>query len=151
MGTNTKAVTVDVIARRDAALGVSFELKSDLSSGKNRLKFDKKKDNLRKTDCYQVEFRLKDPDRIGLKFADPMEAAMWVSEGAKDSDPPCPTAPMHNSAFTAVERKNNKLVVHNQDDIEENLAFTLRFLTTGSNPTEILFDPIIENKNGGIA
>jgi hypothetical protein len=152
MGTNIKEVTVDVIARRDnaAPLGVSFELESDLSSGKNRLQFDKKKDKLKKTDSYRVEFRLKDPDNIGLEFADPIEAAMWVSEGVKDSDPPCPIAASHNSAFSAVERKSNKLVVHNPDTTEENLAFTLRFVTTGPNPRQIPFDPIIENKNGGI-
>lgn len=150
-----KLASVDVIATKDLAKpsGVSFDLASNWKIAKDRLQFDKKKDKVKKGDPYHVEFNLQDPDHIGLRFLAPKEEAMWVSQGLKDRDPPCPDVACHNNHFEATAVSDYKLVVNNPDDDIERIAFTLRFRKPGENPGDpdviVPYDPITDNQNGG--
>lgn len=153
-----KVCKVDIIAEPGpgAPDGVCFSIASALKQQNGELLFDKKADKLKTADHYQVEFELKDRTQFKLSFPDDPAAAIWVSAGRQDCAPECPTEQCRNEEVYGVEvcDSGKKLAVRNNNSKKEWVAFTLRFIK-GSGPTDespsyLLFDPIIQNKNGGI-
>jgi hypothetical protein len=150
-----KLCTVEVIATQDSTAphGVRFEIESDHKGGKDLLVFDKTHDGMKKHDSYRVEFDLDDKTTFKLQFAPSLADAIWVSPGSQQA-PPCPTQKCDNGEFTPVDVSKKKLTVVNLDSSVEKMAFTLRFLKEGDDPSNpanyIPFDPITDNRDGGI-
>lgn len=134
---------------------VKFDMNSDLKTGWRKLEFDKTKDKMKKDESYELAFTLVDNTGLGLTFAPALQDALWASAGDAKGDPPCPTSACSNPQFSATARSTDgkTLTVINLDDNVENIAFTLRFLPAGANPSSpnsyVEYDPISSNKDGG--
>ena len=116
--------------------------------------------NMKKREHYIVTFTLIDNTGLELRYVQwpaksPEDGAMWVKVVTDPNDPTCPAPNSHLHQFKAISVTNSVLTVRNKDMNEEYLKFALNFIKkdgNDNNPAEyIQYDPIGDNKNGGIA
>lgn len=108
---------------------------------------------MKKSDRFLVRFNLDDQTGQNLRFVKHKENAMWAKV-VQDVNDPCPQQGDHLNQFKADQVIDDALVVKNRDDDRELIKFALNFIRKGGddrNPAEyVQYDPIGENKNGGI-
>jgi hypothetical protein len=148
----------NVIAKADpqSANGVHFDLADDDGNKPENLEFDKSKhDNMGKKDDHEVSFALIQEPGMTLEFAQGLKDVLWVAWGDESHAPACPKtmpATCPDPIFFADHSAPNKLRTVNTNPAHCWFSFTLNFVDPHSQtPTKLIpFDPIGENKNGGI-
>lgn len=143
---------VSVRATKDASGGVQFDADSGIWDGSGKLVFNKDKHGMHKHDFHLVEFVLDDRTGERLHFPSLPHDAMWVERIRDEANPHCP----HDgskSDYDVIEPlcvcdEGQRLIVRNQNPDVEQWAFTLNFVTPGSDK-QVSWDPIIQNNNHG--
>jgi len=149
---SARSVAVSILATRGEGKNpVDFTIESGLKNPQNGyLVFNKKKDAMRKSDFYLIEFTLDDDSGLGLRFEPNPVDAFWVAMGDNVSPPHCPQSASYDSTVYVVSdpASGDKLIVRNDDDVLQFFRFSLGFVdSTGA---QHRFDPIAQNQNGGI-
>lgn len=95
---------------------------------------------------YVVYFDLQEDPGLDCIFHGP--DPMWV-QPVPPGHKLCPTQPCHWDQFRAIDiiNKGKTLMVRNENDYQQEFAFTLRFDVVGCNDVQIC-DPIGKNQNG---
>ena len=135
-----------------------WEMQDEVNGTKPGLDFEKKSDQLYKSDWHDLTFRIKDSTN-DLRFHCLPTMALWVARGTMQDAPKCPDKPSHDSEGEFVARSvspdGKVLTVYNGNYVECKLAFALNFVDKNDkdNPGAKIvdcFDPIITNRNSGI-
>ncbi|MEO7364839.1 MAG: hypothetical protein ABIW03_00800 [Sphingomicrobium sp.] len=150
MGNKQRPVTVE--ASKDSNGKITFEM---LEKGKKTgtLTFDKDKDKMKKKDNYDIHFDLVNQDGLNLEFlqdSQNVQNVMWVAKGTATAPPACPPSQTSDPEFTVTSVTASTLDVTNTDQDQCMYKFALNFIDTGNGNKAEQFDPIYDNKNGGI-
>lgn len=149
--------TVDIYVEPDpnSDNGYGFSMKEN-GSQKSTLVFDKNSDGMKKAEHYQLDIKLHNEKGADLRFSEKMDKVLWakaIQPGEKCPDSPC----FLNGIFYVADPgdiKATKLTVVNTDMDWLNFAFALNFVPKGEveGPATkyICYDPIGENRNGGV-
>ena len=148
---------VNIIASEDPSKpdGVDFHLEKPDGTRLASIVFDKGGEGMSHDDEHEVHFSLVQESGMTLEFAQSKKDVLWVAWGDKDHEPPCPeTQPANcpDPVFYAEKSAPKKLTVVNTNPKKSFFSFTINFVDPHSQtPTKLIpFDPIGENKNGGI-
>jgi hypothetical protein len=117
------------------------------------LVFDKTKDGMKKSDVYDIDFTLENAADTNLAFLnDPnnKNECMWVAKGSKTAPPACPPGQMTHGEFNVTAVSDLSLTVENQDLNECKYKFVLCFVDKDDGNKVVRYDPIYDNKNGGL-
>lgn len=146
MGNKPRPVTIN--SHKDPHGKIYFDMEED---GKNTdtLVFNKTKDNMKKSEHYDLRFTLVNHDDLALEFKQDVNDVMWVAKGNKSSPPGCPKNQVGDAEFTVTSVAASTLDVTNTDLTECKFKFVLNFIDTGNHNKAEQFDPIYENQNGG--
>ena len=146
MGNKARAVTIN--SHKDSQGKISFDM---VEGGKqtDTLVFNKTKDNMKKSENYDLVFTLVNNDGLKLEFLQDTQHVMWVAKGSKSSAPACPQSHVTDPEFTVTSVTANVLDVTNTDQDECKFKFVLNFIDTGNHNKAEQFDPIYDNQNGG--
>ncbi|HMI41340.1 MAG TPA: hypothetical protein VK485_08955 [Sphingomicrobium sp.] len=146
---------VNVTARDAPNNGVKFSMQSSLLSN-DRLKFYKNSNNMKADDFYLLDFCLDDKtDAKDLQFVSDLNEVLWTKTTAdpKECLSSRPGTSYNEFRAIAVPTPTNLLVV-NDDSHTQLFTFALNFVRGGADDTDpanfITYDPIGDNKNGGI-
>jgi hypothetical protein len=135
--------------------GVAFHMETPNGEKLESLVFSKNDEKMAKKDEHELHFSLVQESGQTLEFAQSLTDVLWVAWGDKDHEPPCPQSQPANCpdpVFYAEKSTPKKLTVVNTNPDETFFSFTINFTdrtATGAKKL-IPFDPIGENKNGGI-
>lgn len=149
-------VTVKAFDDPTKPKGVGFSMQSSLLSA-GRLKFYKNSNNMKAEDFYLLDFILDDRTNAGgLAFVSDLDQVLWTKATTDPTE--CinahPGGNFSEFRAVAVPVPTNLLVV-NYDSTSQLFAFALNFVRGAiANPTPadfITYDPIGDNKNGGVA
>jgi len=150
---------VKIEASRNANGEIEFEMKEGGGPDTEILVFNKNKDNIPKSEFYEVEFELKNqtatPQNPGtnLEFVTPPNPVpvMFLSKGSDKHLPKCPKGPSSTSdgQISVTGVTPTKLTVQNKDENECFYKFVLNFVDRDNNNQIVAFDPIWGNQNGG--
>lgn len=143
-----KARAVTVTSSKDTSGKISFEMVED-GKKTDTLVFDKTKDNMKKSEHYDVQFTLVNTDGLKLEFLQDTKHVMWVAKGDKSSAPSCPKSHVADPAFTVSGVSATVLDVVNTDPDVCKFKFVLNFIDKGNGNKAEQFDPIYDNQNGG--
>ncbi|HET9398642.1 MAG TPA: hypothetical protein VFO45_07480 [Sphingomicrobium sp.] len=154
MGNNKR--NVQITAKPKAGDPGEYEFSMDEGNGKTTiLTFDKTKDGMKKTDDYEIKFKLKNEDGADLKFSRDLNKVLWA-EPTTVVDPPCPTSQQMQGIFYVKSQgdiKDDELTVTNTDPKVERFIFAFNFLPSnevdGPTANYKLYDPIGDNLDGG--
>lgn len=116
------------------------------------LEFDKNKNGMKKSEFYDIHFKLDNASDTNLIFLDDpnnKDECMWVAKGSKHAPPACPPGQMTHGEFTIKSISDLKLVVENKDLDECKYKFVLCFVDKDDGNRIVRYDPIYDNKNGG--
>jgi hypothetical protein len=102
---------------------------------------------MKKSDHYSITFFL---DEAGpFRFADGKRSVMWINKGTETHLPECPTCETHQPGeFVVTDRSDHSITVRNNDSDKCLYKFVLNLVDRNGNP--VAYDPISENRNGGI-
>lgn len=117
------------------------------------LEFDKGKDKIPKSQFYKVHFTLEnapDTNLVFLQDSKNKQECMWVAEGNKFQPPACPTGNSTHSEILVDDVQDYELIVENQDLTVCKYKFVLCFEDIDRNRKVVRYDPIYDNKNGGV-
>ena len=140
-----------VIKARQAGNEIEFDMiEGNLDT--EILVFNKTKDNMKKTDQYDIQFRLVNEGGANLSFVQPPGDVIYISKGSDTHLPRCPRNANGNpnTPFTVTSVTPTTLTVHNPDDDICFYKFALRFTDANDNNAIKTFDPIFGNQNGGL-
>lgn len=154
MGNNKR--NVQITAKPKAGDPGEYEFSMDEGNGKTTiLTFDKTKDGMKKTDDYEIKFKLKNEDGADLKFSRDLNKVLWA-EPTTVAEPPCPTSQQMQGIFYVKSQgdiKDDELTVTNTDPKVERFIFAFNFLPSnevdGPTANYKLYDPIGDNLDGG--
>ena len=149
--------TVDIVARPQPGNPGEYEFSMEKGGAKtNGLTFDKTKDGMKKSDDYEIKFKLRNDGGANLKFSQDMSKVLWA-EPTMLPDPPCPTSQQMQGIFYVKSQsdiKDHELTVTNTDPEVERFIFAFNFLQANEvdGPTAHykLYDPIGDNLDGGL-
>jgi len=155
-----KLYQVEVIAFDDSSApkGVGFRMKSSLKNGKGYLEFYKTNNGMHGDEFYLIEFSLTDDTKHparDLKFVSDLAHVVWTKI-TNDPNECLNSWPGNSySEFQAISvPTSDSLIVLNLDSQQQLFAFALNFvsgLDSDSDPANfITYDPIGENRNGGV-
>jgi hypothetical protein len=150
-----KVMKIDIYAKPDTTKPSGYDVWMEENSRKtDRLVFDKTKDNMKKTENYDVRFKLHNKDNANLRFATPTDKALWAKP-VEDLSEPCPDqACFMNGVFYLDSVDRDELSVINTDPAAQLFKFAINLVPEGTvedeNTTYVWFDPIGENRNGGL-
>jgi hypothetical protein len=148
MGNKARPVTIN--SYKDSHGKISFDMVED-GKKTDTLVFDKTKDNMKKSENYDIQYTLVNNDGLLLEFKQDMLDVMWVAKGNKSSPPGCPKNHVGDPEFTVTNVTATTLDVTNTDQDECKFKFVLNFIDTGNHNKAEQFDPIYENQNGGFS
>lgn len=117
------------------------------------LEFDKTKDKMKKSDVYDIHFSLENSADTNLVFLDDpnnRDECMWVAKGSKQQPPACPSSRVSHPEFAIKTVSDLALTVENKDNEECKYKFVLSFVDKDDGNKVVRFDPIYDNKNGGL-
>lgn len=148
---------VEITARPKLGNPGEYEFSMDEGNGKtNQLTFDKTKDGMKKTEDYEIKFKLNNEDGADLKFSRDLNKVLWA-EQTTVVDPPCPTSQQMQGIFYVKSQgdiKDDELTVTNTDPKVERFIFAFNFLPSnevdGPTANYKLYDPIGDNLDGGL-
>lgn len=153
---NSKKIDIYVEPDKNSANGYKFSME-DGGVNTQRLVFNKKHDNMKKTEHYDVQFKLHNKMGADLCFSAKTDIVMWVKKVANESDP-CPDSPCFLPGEFFVnkfDKQDNSIYVTNTDMVVETLAFAFNFFKQGEvegpQTKYICFDPIGSNQNSGLS
>lgn len=146
MGNKPRPVTIN--SRKDPQGKIYFDMEED-GKKTDTLVFNKTKDNMKKSENYDLEFKLVNHDSLKLEFKQDVQDVMWVAKGNKSSPPACPKNQANDAEFTVTSVTASTLDVTNTDVNECKFKFVLNFIDTGNHNKAEQFDPIYDNQNGG--
>ena len=146
MGNKARPVTIN--SYKDSHGKITFDMVED-GSKTDTLVFNKTKDNMKKSESYDVQYSLVNHDGLLLEFLQDKDHVMWVAKGNKTSAPSCPKSHVTDPEFTVTGVSATVLNVNNTDHDECKYKFVLNFIDTGNHNKAEQFDPIYDNKNGG--
>ncbi|WP_309662006.1 hypothetical protein [Sphingomonas sp.] len=146
MSNKPRPVTIN--SHQDSHGKITFDMVED-SKNTDTLVFNKTKDNMKKTENYDIHFTLVNNDGLKLAFVQDMNDVMWVAKGSKSSPPGCPVSHISDPEFTVTGVTAATLDVTNTDLDECKFKFVLNFIDTGNHNKAVQFDPIYDNQNGG--
>ena len=146
MGNKARPVTIN--SYKDSHGKITFDMVED-GSKTDTLVFNKTKDNMKKSESYDVQYSLVNHDGLLLEFLQDKDHVMWVAKGNKTSAPSCPKSHVTDPEFTVTGVSATVLDVNNTDHDECKYKFVLNFIDTGNQNKAEQFDPIYDNKNGG--
>ena len=134
---------------------VGNEIEFDMVEGSQQteiLVFNKTNDNMKKTDHYDIDFRLVNEGGANLAFVMPPGDVIYISKGSDTHLPRCPRNANGNpnTPFTVTNVTPTTLTVHNPDDDICFYKFALRFTDANDGNAIKTFDPIFGNQNGGL-
>lgn len=137
---------VDVIVNAYKKGPGSFRFDMDFDGERTeKLKFDKKDHNLKKSDRYDVHFKLKNHDGAKLRFVRDEAIVMWTKEGEVG----CPIGNEYQgNEFRVKDIDDKELTVQNRDEIECLYKFLLHFVDEETSAL-VRYDPIWDNRNNG--
>jgi len=148
--------TIDIYVKPDSSKPCGYDYW--LEEGKvkiDRVVFDKNNNGMKKTDVYDVHFKLHNKEDANLRFSAIPEKALWVKTIENESEP-CPDCPSYWDGFYLNTDKNfdsNDIWVVNPDMKRQLFAFAFNCVPKGTvegPKTEYVWiDPIGENRNGG--
>lgn len=153
----SKGRYVDIFVEPDtrASCGYLFRMEED-GLQTSRLVFDKRKDNMPKSEHYKIEFKLHNTKGAKLRFSWNKEIVLWATEVFDPKGDECPPP---GSKFEGlyvdptVYPQDRVLTVINTNMSEQFFAFALNFVPEGTDEGRdtqyICYDPIGENRNGG--
>ena len=103
-----KARAVTVTSSKDTSGKISFEMVED-GKKTDTLVFDKTKDNMKKSEHYDIQFTLVNTDGLKLEFLQDTKHVMWVAKGDKSSPRPVQSRmlPTRHSRFRASARRSS--------------------------------------------
>lgn len=149
--------TVDVHVQPDAssANGYHFWMEEN-GAEEDKIFFCKDRDGMMRKEHYQVDFKLHNEKGARLRFSEKLDQVLWakiVNPGDK-----CPDSPCYLPGVFYVAKQSDikplKLTVVNTDMDVLNFAFAFNFVEKGQSEGPmtdyICFDPIGENRNGGV-
>ncbi len=154
----TRVRTVEIYVEPDAQSKSGYKFWMEEGGSKTRtLVFDKTVDKMKKEEDYRVEFNLNNCTKADLRFSEIATEVLWAKEISKPSDP-CPDQKCYLGGIfyvdPATQIKAAKLTVINMDMDRLLFAFALNFVRKGEvegpNTKYICYDPIGENRNGGV-
>ena len=152
----SKGRYVDIFVEPDGSQpnGYKFSMEED-GVGKSMLTFNKTHDRMKKSERYEIEFKLHNRKGADLNFSkkqDKVLCAMIVPKGTEQC-PPEGSSVEGLYVDPTEYPKDHKLHVINTDMNEEDIAFALYFVPDGTvegpGTQYICYDPIIRNQNGG--
>lgn len=146
MGNKPRAVTIE--AYKDSSGKIAFEMLEKGKKGQT-LTFNKTKDNMKKGDNYDLQFKLVNKDGLKLEFLQDMQDVMWVAKGTASAPPACPQSQSGDPEFTVTAVCADTLDVTNTDMDVCKFKFALNFIDTANSNHAERFDPIYDNQNGG--
>ena len=146
MGNKPRPVTIN--SHQDSQGKITFDM-VEASTKTDTLVFNKTKDNMKKSENYDIRFTLVNNDGLKLEFLQDALQVMWVAKGNKSSPPGCPTNHVSDPEFTVTGVAANILDVTNTDLDECKFKFVLNFIDKGNHDKAEQFDPIYDNQNGG--
>ncbi|MEO5612839.1 MAG: hypothetical protein ABIT68_08885 [Sphingomicrobium sp.] len=146
MGNKARPVTVN--SYKDSHGKITFDMVED-GNKTDTLVFNKTKDNMKKSENYDVRYTLVNHDGAQLEFLQDTQHVMWVAKGNKMSAPACPESHVTDPEFTVTNVSATVLDVTNTDLDECKYKFVLNFIDKGNHDKAEQFDPIYDNKNGG--
>lgn len=117
------------------------------------LSFDKNKNKMPKSESYMIHFALEnapDTNLVFLQDSKNKQECMWVAEGSKLQAPHCPKGSASHPEIQVDSVADLELVVENRDLTECKYKFVLNFQDLDNNRKVVRYDPIYENKNGGV-
>jgi hypothetical protein len=121
-------------------------------AGKDKFRFNKNSNNMKKTDVYLVQYVLTNAAAFNLKFPQNPDNAMWVCQVANEqqANATCQNTqcPVVNEVKAIARLSDNTILAINADSATAWYVFTLNFEETG-NPNYVQWDPINGNQNGG--
>lgn len=144
----TRNITVVATEDTNELSGVSFNMYENGQNLNHRI-VSEKTNGMRKGDHHEVVFTLDDRTGLGLRFASDPNMAMWVKRGWLGMTPHCPRSPKSHRHIPPHRVAPTELEVHNLNPIRSKYKFALNFVREG-NPRLISYDPIWENRNGGV-
>ena len=149
---------INIIAKLDPAKpdGVDFHMERPNGDKLETVVFDKKDDpGMGKGDEHEVSFTLIQETGMTLEFAHSLTDVLWVEWGTATKEPPCPETEPENCPdpiFYAERSTPRRMTAVNTNPSQQFFSFTINFTDrTATGPKKLIpFDPIGENKNGGI-
>lgn len=144
----TRNITVVATTDASESTGVRFEMYENGQNLNHRI-VSEKTNGMKKGDHHEVVFTLDDRTGLGLEFASDPNMAMWVKRGRLGMTPHCPRKPARHDHIPPQRVSCSKLEVHNRNPIKSKYKFALNFVREGSSRL-ISYDPIWENRNGGV-
>lgn len=115
------------------------------------LVFDKTHDRIdgkkmKKDQSYKIEFTL---DENGpYKFVDDEDDVMWVAKGDEKAPPACPTSSCGDPEFEVLSVSDYELKIRNKDSDKCMFKFVINMVDANGNT--VRYDPIYDNRNGGL-
>jgi hypothetical protein len=147
---------VDIYAKPDTTKPSGYDLWMEKDGQKtDRLIFDKTNDKIKTTENYDVQFKLHNKENANLRFATFTDKALWAKP-VEDLSEPCPDqACFMNGVFYLESVDKDQLSVINTNPAPQLFKFAINLMPDGTveneDTTYIWFDPIGENRNGGLS
>lgn len=153
---HTKKLDIYVEPDKTSPDGYKFSMEQGGVSS-HKVVFNKNNDGIKRSQPYDVQFKLHNKMGANLCFSADPNIVMWVKKVANETDP-CPdTACFLPGEFfvNKFDKNDNSVYVTNTDLNVETLAFAFNFFKQGEiegpKTKYIRFDPIGSNQNSGLA
>lgn len=150
--------TIDIYVEPDGSGGYKHWLKEGKNTLTGAVVFDKNQHNgMKKTDIFDVHFKLHNVGAAKLRFSCIPEKALWAKPIANVTEP-CPDCDSYWSGFYLNPNKTfdaNEFWVVNPDMNKELFAFAFNCIPKGTvegpGTKYVWIDPIGDNRNGGLS
>lgn len=142
---------VTITARKNSSGQIEFDMTEGNGPDTEILVFNKTKDNIPKSEFYEVVFKLENKQGANLAFVQDVDNVMHVAQGSGKHLPKCDKAtsgPSKNGQLEVTSVTASELKVTNKDEDECFYKFVLHFVDQ-TNGSAVAFDPIWGNQNGG--
>jgi hypothetical protein len=148
-------IDITVTAASNETGGATFSMSGPNVNG-DQIEFNKDKINgMKKKEHFIVLFTLVDNSGLNLRYVKPKENSMWARVVQNVIGNLCPPQGQTPHQFRATGVTDNTLTVRNKDDDRELIMFALNFIPHGGNDSDpsqyVQYDPIGDNRNGGLA
>ncbi|MEO7814812.1 MAG: hypothetical protein ABIR87_05130 [Sphingomicrobium sp.] len=152
---NSKKLDIYVEPDKDSPNGYKFSME-EKGVKTHKVVFNKNDDNMRKSQSYDVQFKVHNKMGADVAFSADPNIVMWVKKVANETDP-CPdTACFLPGEFfvSSFDHNDSSVYITNTDMKVETLAFAFNFFKKGEiegpKTKYIRFDPIGSNQNSGL-
>jgi hypothetical protein len=150
-------IKVDIFAEPDSnsSSGYSFSMTKG-GKGASTLVFDKNEHGMKKSEHFKIAFKLHNTKGANLRFSKLADQVMWAmaTEGPTGQCPPPQSAFPGFYVDPATYIQDDLLTVVNEDMDVQAFSYCLNFVPVGTvegpDTVYVPYDPIGENRNGGV-